>query len=89
MKTLASEGERNVVSNGQVREGDLAESWSEKGMEYASDVMRYSLLDLPTNAMGNVINGSSTQPVVITEVWTFVRPSRGGRWLLSAIQQAR
>ena len=89
LSTLASQGARNVVSNVQFLQGDLAESWSENGMDYASVAMRYSLIDLTTNAMGQVIDGSSTQPVVITEVWTFVRPSRGGRWLLSAIQQAR
>ncbi|MCI1395373.1 MAG: TIM44-like domain-containing protein, partial [Acetobacter peroxydans] len=70
-------------------QGDVSEAWSENGMNYATVAMRYSLIDLTTNAMGQVIDGSSTEPVTITELWTFVRPARGGRWLLSAIQQTR
>ncbi|OUJ14073.1 Tim44-like domain-containing protein [Acetobacter okinawensis] len=89
LATLASQGARNVVSDVRFLQGDLAEAWRENGMDYASVAMRYSLIDLTTNATGQVVDGSSTTPVTITEVWTFVRPSRGGRWLLSAIQQAR
>ncbi|MFT8418542.1 MAG: TIM44-like domain-containing protein [Acetobacter sp.] len=89
LATLASQGARNVVSDVRFEQGDLAEAWRENGMDYASVAMRYSLIDLTTNATGQVVDGSSTTPVTITEVWTFVRPSRGGRWLLSAIQQAR
>lgn len=89
LATLASQGARNVVSDVRFLQGDLAEAWRENNMDYASVAMRYSLIDLTTNATGQVIDGSSTNPVTITEVWTFVRPSRGGRWLLSAIQQAR
>ncbi len=89
LAALASQGARNVVSDVRFLQGDLAEAWRENGMDYASVAMRYSLIDLTTNATGQVIDGSSTSPVTATEVWTFVRPSRGGRWLLSAIQQAR
>jgi predicted lipid-binding transport protein (Tim44 family) len=89
LATLASQGARNVVSDVRFLQGDLSEAWSENGMNYATVAMRYSLIDLTTNAMGQVIDGSSTEPVTITELWTFVRPARGGRWLLSAIQQTR
>ncbi|MBO1327620.1 Tim44-like domain-containing protein [Acetobacter suratthaniensis] len=89
LATLASQGARNVVSDVRFLQGDLSEAWSENGMNYATVAMRYSLIDLTTNAMGQVIDGSSTDPVTITELWTFVRPARGGRWLLSAIQQTR
>nr|WP_230975776.1 TIM44-like domain-containing protein [Acetobacter garciniae] len=89
LAALASQGARNVVSDVRFLQGDLAEAWAENGMDYATVAMRYSLIDLTTNAMGQVIDGSSTEPVTITELWTFTRPSRGGRWLLSAIQQAR
>ncbi|WP_215761695.1 TIM44-like domain-containing protein [Acetobacter sp. P1H12_c] len=89
LATLASQGARNVVSDVHFIQGDLAEAWQEAGMDYATVAMRYSLIDLTTNATGQVIEGSSTEPVTITELWTFTRPSRGGRWLLSAIQQGR
>lgn len=87
LATLAAQGARNVVSDVHFIQGDLAEAWQEAGMDYASVAMRYSLIDLTTNATGQVLQGSSTEPVTITELWTFTRPSRGGRWLLSAIQQ--
>ncbi len=35
---------------------------------------------------GRVVEGDPNQPTEATEVWTFMR-SRGGPWLLSAIQQ--
>lgn len=89
LSALASQGARNVVSDVHFIQGDLAEAWRENGMDFATVAMRYSLIDLTTNAMGQVIQGSSTEPVNITELWTFTRPSRGGRWLLSAIQQTR
>ncbi|MFT8308360.1 Tim44 domain-containing protein [Acetobacter malorum] len=89
LATLASQGARNVVSDVHFIQGDLAEAWQEAGMDYATVAMRYSLIDLTTNATGQVIEGSSTEPVTVTELWTFTRPSRGGRWLLSAIQQGR
>lgn len=89
LATLAAQGARNVVSDVHFIQGDLAEAWQEGGMDYATVAMRYSLIDLTTNAMGQVIEGSSTDPVTITELWTFTRPSRGGRWLLSGIQQTR
>lgn len=88
LATLAAQGARNVVSDVHFIQGDLAEAWQEGGMDFATVAMRYSLIDLTTNATGQVLQGSSTEPVTITEVWTFTRPSRGGRWLLSAIQQA-
>ncbi|MBV1836548.1 TIM44-like domain-containing protein [Acetobacter estunensis] len=86
---LASRGERNVVSDVRFLQGDLAEAWTENGYDYATVAIRYSLIDLTTDMTGRVVAGSSTEPVVVTELWTFVRPSSGGAWLLSAIQQAR
>jgi predicted lipid-binding transport protein (Tim44 family) len=38
--------------------------------------------------MGRVVDGDLAVRTQATELWTFVRVP-GGRWLLSAIQQAR
>ncbi|MDG6094233.1 TIM44-like domain-containing protein [Acetobacter sp. AN02] len=89
LAALASRGARNVVSDVKFISGDLAEAWSESGYDYATVAMRYSLIDLTTDLTGNVLQGSSTDPVTVSEVWTFIRPSAGGAWLLSAIQQTR
>jgi predicted lipid-binding transport protein (Tim44 family) len=83
-----SRGVRNVVSDVRLEKGDLAEAWSEGGREYASVAMRFSMIDVTRDAAGRVVDGSSSERVSATEVWTFVR-ARGGRWLLSAIQQTR
>ena len=34
-------------------------------------------------------SGSSTHPVTVTEIWTFVRPPNQSQWFLSALQQVR
>ncbi len=89
LAALTSRGERNIVSDVRFIQGDLSESWTENGYDYATVAMRYSLIDLTTDMTGRVVAGSSTDPVTVTELWTFIRPSRGGSWLLSAIQQGR
>ena len=67
-------------------QGDLAESWHEGNADYATVAMRFALTDsLVDRASGKTVEGGS--PSEVTELWTFMR-SRGGNWLLSAIQQA-
>jgi len=81
-----SRGVVNQVADVRLLQGDLAESWREGSAEYATVAMRFSLVDLTVErASGRVVDGSRT-PVEVTELWTF-RRERGGRWLLSAIQQ--
>ena len=84
----ASRGVRNSVSDVRLIQGDLAQAWSERGRDYASVAMRFSMIDVTRDAAGRVVDGSPAEHVTATELWTFVR-ARGGRWLLSAIQQAR
>ncbi|MFT8480021.1 Tim44 domain-containing protein [Gluconobacter oxydans] len=88
LSDLASRGARNIVSNVQFQRGDLSEVWREGNLTYATVAMRYSMTDVTTDSMGNVIDGSSTEPVTVTELWTFVRADGRGNWILSAIQQA-
>ena len=78
----------NHVSEPKLLQGDLAEAWREGDSEYATVAMRFSLRDHTTErASGRVVEGDPDRPTEATEVWTFTRP-RGGRWVLSAIQQA-
>lgn len=83
-----SRGVRNIVSNVQLEKGDLSEAWSEGSREYATVAMRFSMTDVTQDAAGRVVDGSPTERVSATELWTFMR-APGGHWLLSAIQQAR
>jgi predicted lipid-binding transport protein (Tim44 family) len=83
----ASRGVSVEVSDVKLLQGDLAEAWREGNVEYATVAMRFSMIDKTLDrATGRLVEGSS-DPVEATELWTFMR-SPGGRWLLSAIQQA-
>jgi predicted lipid-binding transport protein (Tim44 family) len=82
----ASRGLVNRVSNVRLLQGDLSEAWREGNAEYATVAMRFALTDsMVDRSTGRVVEGGT--PSEVTEIWTFMR-SRGGDWLVSAIQQA-
>ncbi len=83
----ASRGVENKIEAVKLEQGDLSEAWSEGSLDYATVAMRFSMTDV-TRALadGNVVAGSDTARTEATEIWTFLR-SRGGNWILSAIQQ--
>jgi len=83
-----SRGVRNTVTDVRLVQGDLAEAWAEGERHYATVAMRFQMVDATYDQAGRLVDGSPTEHVVATEVWTFVRVP-GGRWILSAIQQAR
>jgi len=82
----ASRGVENKVSDVKLEQGDLSEAWSEGGVEYATVAMRFSMIDVMRNvADGRIVEGNEQVRTEATEVWTFLR-SRGGNWIVSAIQ---
>ena len=83
----ASRGVINRVSDVKLLNGDLSEAWREGGTDYATVAMRFSLHDwMIDRVTGRVVDGDPLRPQEATEFWTF-RRSRGGTWMLSAIQQ--
>ena len=83
----ASRGVENKVEAVKLEQGDLSEAWSEAGLDYATVAMRFSMIDVTRNiADGRIVEGSDRDRTEAREVWTFLR-SRGGKWILSAIQQ--
>ncbi len=88
LSELASRGLRNSVTDVRLEKGDLAQAWAEGSREYATVAMRFSMIDVTLDANGRVVDGSPTKRQLVTEIWTFMR-NPGGRWILSAIQQAR
>lgn len=88
----SSQGVQNVVSNVSLVKAELAESWEEGDLQYATAYMRWTALDYtvrigaPPSSPGALVAGDPRAPIEAEEVWTFVR-RRGGHWLLSAIQQ--
>jgi predicted lipid-binding transport protein (Tim44 family) len=84
----AARGVVNRVTDPKLLQGDLAESWRERDVEYATVAMRFSIVDWKEErGTGRVVEGDAGAPTEATEVWTFVRPGRRGKWKLSAIQQ--
>lgn len=84
----ASRGLKNQVSQVKLLKGDVAESWREGNLEYATTAMRYAAVDATVErATGRVVEGDASRPTATTELWTFVRRA-GDDWKLSAIQQA-
>ena len=56
-------------------------------LDYATVAMRFSMIDATRRITeGSIVAGSDKARTEATEVWTFLR-SRGGKWILSAIQQ--
>ena len=87
-----SQGVQNLVSNVTLVKAELAESWEEGDLEYATAYMRWTALDYTVrlgaapSTPGALVAGDPRIPTESEEVWTFVR-RRGGQWLLSAVQQ--
>lgn len=89
----SSEGVQNIVSEVALVKGDITEAWDEGDLQYATALLRWRALDYTVRLGANpsdaqaVVGGNPRTPVESEEMWTFVRSSRGGQWLLSAIQQ--
>ena len=88
MADQSSRGLRNSVTHVKLEQGDLSEAWSEGGRDYATVAMRFSMLDVTRDSAGRIVDGDVATRSMATELWTFMR-ARGGRWVLSGIQQTR
>jgi len=84
---LKARGWTNVTRDVRLEAGDLSEAWSEDGQDFATVAMRFSLIDVTTDATGRVVEGSATERQTATELWTFTRRA-GAPWVVSAIQQS-
>ena len=74
-----SRGVRNEVRDVRLLQGDLAQAWTEGNRDYATVAMRFSMTDVTRDMTGRVVDGSPTEHVTATELWTFLR-ARGGHW---------
>ena len=79
---------RNEVSDVNLLQADIAESWREGDRDFATAAFRYSSVDVTREAAtGRVVAGNPDHATETTELWTFTR-RRGADWVLSAIQEA-
>ncbi|HZB94256.1 MAG TPA: TIM44-like domain-containing protein [Stellaceae bacterium] len=87
-----SQGVQNHVEQVELLRGDVREAWEEGNMQYATCLLHWRALDYTQRSDRNpgqagwLVDGDAQHPSEAQELWTFVR-SRGGHWLLSAIQQ--
>jgi len=82
----------NHVEDLRVLNTEVNESWTEEATDYATALLRWTARDYTVSLSkqrgeaGYVVEGNDQTPTEVSEVWTFMR-YRGGKWLLSAIQQ--
>lgn len=82
----ATKGLRNEVRDVHLVQGDVAESWREGTVDYATIAMRYEAIDVMRDrTTGAVVSGDPDTASDSVEIWTFVRRPGAG-WQVSAIQ---
>jgi len=87
-----SQGVENHVEQLELVNGDVREAWEEGNLQYAACLLHWRALDYTVRgdrapgSPGWLAEGDPQHPSETQELWTFAR-SRGGHWLLSAIQQ--
>ena len=90
-----SQGIANKMENIEVTAVNLAESWREDEMEYATVILEWSSLDYMINLNKNpldsdfIVEGSNKNLVINSEAWTFTRYNSSANWILSAIAQVQ
>ncbi|MCZ8148884.1 MAG: TIM44-like domain-containing protein, partial [Roseomonas sp.] len=67
LSDLQARGWTNVTRDVQLEAGDLSEAWTENGQDYATVAMRFSLVDVTTDATGKVVEGHPTERQTSTE----------------------
>ena len=79
----------NRVGQPQLLQGDLAESWYEENVAYATVAMRFAMTDvMMERATGKIVSGDPQRAEESTEIWTFRRDGAGRPWQLCGQQQA-
>ncbi len=88
-----SQGIANKVEDIDVTMVEMAESWREGEMEYATAIIEFSSYDYMINLNKNpqdadyIVEGGDKNLVMASEAWTFARYGSAGNWILSAIAQ--
>ncbi|MBI4736565.1 MAG: Tim44 domain-containing protein [candidate division NC10 bacterium] len=89
LEILKAEGKINRLENIAVRRSEVREAWVEAGRAFVTIHFLANLLDYTVEEQsGQLVAGSRETPVKFEEYWTFVRPTGGSSWQLTAIQQA-
>jgi len=85
---LLSEKRMNRLENIAVREVEIADAGQDRGEEFITVKFYANLLDYVVDETnGQIVSGSSTDPVKFMEYWTFRRNVGEKHWLLCGITQ--
>ena len=88
LEILKAEAKINRLENIAVRRSEIQEAWVEAGRPFLTVHFLANLLDYTVDeSSGRLVAGSKEIPVKFEEYWTFVRPTGGSSWQLTAIQQ--
>ena len=85
---LLSEKRMNRLENIAVREVEIVDAGQDRGEEFITVKFYANLLDYVVDETnGQIVSGSSTDPVKFIEYWTFRRNVGEKHWLLGGITQ--
>ncbi len=85
---LIAEKRVNRLENIAVREVEITEAGQDHGEEFITVRLYANLLDYVTDERsGEVLSGSSNEPVKFVEYWTFTRSVGQKNWVLAGITQ--
>ena len=91
LSSNTSRGIINKVEDVKMISGQVESAWEEDGRDYATARIRFSARDynvrMTPEGREELVSGKPDRAVTTEELWTFVRSSGGGNWILSAIQQ--
>jgi len=85
---LLSEKRMNRLENIAVREVEIVDAGQDRGEEFITVKFYANLLDYVVDETnGQIVSGSSTDPVKFIEYWTFCRNVGEKQWVLGGITQ--
>ncbi len=88
LEELIAKKQMNKLENIAVREVEIVEAGQEKGEDFISVRIYANLLDYVVDEKsGQVVSGSSSDPVKFVEYWTFTRNVGEKNWVLAGIAQ--
>jgi predicted lipid-binding transport protein (Tim44 family) len=88
LEELIAKKQTNKLENIAVREVEIVEAGQERGEDYISVRIYANLLDYVVDEKnGQVVSGSSSDPVKFVEYWTFTRNVGEKNWVLAGIAQ--
>jgi len=90
MDRLIADQEINRLENIAMREVEIVEAGQERGEEYVTVKFYANLLDYTVQEKtGQIVAGSSSDPVKFVEYWTFTRNVGEKKWALGGITQEK